>query len=77
MYFQNIPPFPRLACFCVAISGDFECSHYFHFQKDFLEEKWITALSVESAKIENASFPYKTVKSEAKMNLSQRTEPCQ
>ena len=45
-------------------------------QKPF-SKKWSTALLVESTKIESASFPYKTAKSEAKKNLSQRTQPCQ
>ena len=63
--FQNSPPFERLACFYVTISGSFERFQYFHFETDFLEnenlfQKTGHRFLVESTKIENASFPYNT-----------------
>ena len=65
--------------------GMFLCDYQWKFWTFFkkLEYRFL----VESTKIENASFPYKTVISEAKLNvkanseykmdLSQRTEFCQ
>ena len=35
--FQNSPPFERLTCFYVTISGIFERFQYFNFKTDFLE----------------------------------------
>ena len=37
--FQNSPPFERLACFYVTMSGNFECFQYFNFERDFLENE--------------------------------------
>ena len=37
--FQNSHPFKRLVCFCVIISGNFECFQYFNFETDFLENE--------------------------------------
>ena len=39
MDFQNNPPFERLACFNVMISGNFERFQHFNFEADFLESK--------------------------------------
>ena len=54
--FQNSPPFERLACFYVTIRGNFEK----------LESRFL----VESTKIENTSFPYKTALSEANVKTN-------
>ena len=67
--FQNSPPFERSACFYVTISGNFERFQYFNFEADFLEneilfQKTGDRFLVESTKIENASFSYKTAISE-------------
>ena len=64
-YFQNSPPFDRSVCFYVTICENFECFQYFNFETDFLEneilfQKTGVTFLVESTKIENASFPYKT-----------------
>ena len=37
--FQNSPPFERLACFYVTISGNSERFQYFNFKKYFLENE--------------------------------------
>ena len=37
--FQNSPPFERLACFYVTISGNFERFQYFNFETNFLENE--------------------------------------
>ena len=63
------------------ISGSFERFQYFNFEIDFLEneilfQKLEYCFLVESAKIENALFPYKTALSEAnaKTNIMVRTK---
>ena len=66
---QNSPPFERLVCFYVAISGNFERFQNFIFETDFLENENLTqkmgyCFLVESTKIENASSRYKTAISE-------------
>ena len=89
--FQISPPFERLACFYVTISGNFERLQYFNFKTNFLEKKTFFKkleypFLVEKTKIENASFPHKTAISEANVKTnkmvstkltSQRTEFCQ
>ena len=92
MDFQINPPFERLACFYVTVSENLKRFQQFNFKTDFLEngnlfQKNGFRFLVESTKIENASFAYKTAISEAnvktnkmvakKMDLSQRTEFCQ
>ena len=80
--FQNNPPFERPACFYVTISGNFERFQYLNFETNFLEnenlfpKKLEYRFLVESTKIGNASFPYKTVISEAyvKTNRMVRTK---
>ena len=68
--FQNSFPFKRAACFCVAISGNFEQFQYLTLKqtsrktKTFFKKLEYSFL-VESTKIRNASFPYKTAISEA------------
>ena len=47
--------FKRLAYFYVTITGDFESLQYFNFGVKKLEYRF----SVESTKIEIATFPYK------------------
>ena len=74
--FQNSPPFDRLACFYVTIGRNFERFQYFNFETDFfgkgkpffkkLEYRYL----VESTKIENALFPYKTAISEASVKTN-------
>ena len=53
----------------MAISGNFEHFQYFNFETDFLENEKLKKLEyrflVESTKIDNASFRYKTSISEA------------
>ena len=68
--FQNSPPVERSDCFYVTISENFKRFQYFIFKTDFLEyetlfKKLEYHFLVESTKIENASFPYKTAISEA------------
>ena len=68
--FQNGPPFERLACFNVAITGNIEHFQCFNFETNFLKKENILqkleyGFSVERTKIENEIFPYKTALSEA------------
>ena len=69
--FQNSTPFERSAYFAVTVSKDFKRFQYFNFEADFVEnenfflKKHEYNFLVESTKIENASFPYKTAISEA------------
>ena len=56
-------------------SGNFECFQYSNFETNFLEnETFIKKLEylflVESSKIENASFPYKTAFSEVSVKTN-------
>ena len=56
--------------FFVTVSENFKRFQYFNFEIDFLENKNFfqktgVQFLVESTKIENASFPYKTAISEA------------
>ena len=49
----------------MTICENFECFQYFNFEKDFLENETVfqktgVTFLVESTKIENASFPYKS-----------------
>ena len=71
------------------VSGNFEPFQYSNFQTDLenenlFQKKLEYRFLVESVKIENASFPYKSAISEVnvktnamKMDLSQRQEFCQ
>ena len=69
--FQNSPPFERLACFYVTVTGDFQRFQYFNTETSFLTMKRFSqkVFLVKNNKIENALFPYKTALSQA--NLSQ------
>ena len=58
--FQNSPPFERSACFYVTINENFEQ----FFEK--LEYRFL----VETTKIENTSFSYKTVISEVNIKAN-------
>ena len=49
----------------MTVRGNFEIFQYFKFETDFLESVLECRFLVESSKIENASFPYKTSISEA------------
>ena len=67
--FQNSPPFERSACSYVTISENLKRFQQLNFETDFLKnEKFFQKLEyrflVESTRIENASFPYKTATSE-------------
>ena len=69
--FQNSPPFERSACFYVTISESFKCFPYFNFETNFLEtEKLEYRFLVETTKIENTSFPFKTALSEANVKTN-------
>ena len=68
--FHNSPPVERSACFYVIINGIFSRFQYFSFGTNFLEnENFFKNLEysflIQSTKIKNASFPYKTAISEA------------
>ena len=73
--FQNSPPFDRSVNFYETVNGNFERFHYFNFETDFLEMKTffkkLEYLSlVESTKIENASFRYKTAISKVNVKIN-------
>ena len=73
--FQNTPPFERSACFCLTTIGNFECFHYFYFERNFLKkenlfQKTGVPFLVESTKIESATFPHKTALSEANVKTN-------
>ena len=75
MDFQNSPLFERLACFYVIISEGFKGFQYFNFETNFWKTKSIIMkleyrFSVETTKIENTSFPFKTALSEADVKTS-------
>ena len=70
--FQYIPLFQRSACFYVKITGHFDCFQYFNFETNFLKKenlfkKLNYRFLVESIKVENATFPYKSALSEVKV----------
>ena len=59
----------------MTITGNFEHFQYFNFEADFLENKSLFKKTgepflVESTKIENASFPYKTAIPEANVKTN-------
>ena len=59
----------------MTVSGNFECLQNFSFETDFLEnenlfQKTGIPFLVESAKIENVSFPCKTVISEVNVRIN-------
>ena len=58
--------------FFVTIRGNFERFRYFNFETDFLENENLFQKTgvVESTKIENTSFPYKTAISEANVKTN-------
>ena len=73
--FHNRPPFLRSACFYMTIDENSERFQYFNFETDFLENKTFFKkleyyFLVESTKIENASFPYKTTISESNVKTN-------
>ena len=68
--FQNSPPFERSTCFYRTISESFKRFQYFNFETHFLENKSLfqktgVPFLVETTKIEDTSFPFKTTLSEA------------
>ena len=57
----------------MTIAGNFERFQYFNFETDFRENENLfqkTSFLVESTKIENAPFSYKTVESEANVKTN-------
>ena len=73
--FQNSPPFERSECFYVTITGNLERFQYFNFETNFpknenLFKKLKCRFLVESTKIANATFPYKTALSEANAKIN-------
>ena len=63
--------------FYVTISGNFEHVQWFNFKTDFAEnenlfQKLENCFLVESTKIKNASFPYKTDTPEANVKTNTR-----
>ena len=74
IHFQNSLLFERLACFYVTISGNFERFQYLTLKQIFWKaktffKKLVYRFLVESTKIGNASFPYKTVMSKANVKI--------
>ena len=76
MDFQNSPPFERLACFYVTNSESFKRFQYLLNLKQIL---WKTKtffkklkyrVLVETTKIENTLFPFKTALSEANVKTN-------
>ena len=68
--YSKQPSFGDIVMFYVTISENFERFQYFNFEPDFLENKsfsknWSIVVLDENIYIKNASFPYKTVISEA------------
>ena len=70
--FQINPPFERLACLYVTITGNFERFQYFNFKTNFLKNK--NLFLVQSTTLENAIFPYKTALSETNVNTNKNAE---
>ena len=73
--FQNSPPFERLACFYVTISGNFERFQTLTLKQIFWKTKTFVkkpddSFLVDSTSIESASFPYKTALSEANVKTN-------
>ena len=79
--FQNSSLFERSTCFYVTISGNFERFQYFNFETltfwktNIFFKKLEYRFLVESTKIENASFPYKTAISEANVMTNRMVSP--
>ena len=72
----TMSPFERSACFYVRISRNFKRFQYFNFKtlsfwkkKTFFKKQKYRFL-VESTKIENASFPFKTAIAEANLKTN-------
>ena len=75
MDFQNSPPFERSACFYITISESFKLFQYFSFETNFLEnenlfQKTGVPFLVETTKIENKAFPFKTALSETNVKTN-------
>ena len=60
----------RSACFHVTITGNFESFQYFNFWKTFWKTQNLPLL-VESTKIENKAFLYKTALSKANLTTNE------
>ena len=59
----------------MTISGNFERYQYFNFETNFFKnenffQKTGVLFLVESTRIENATFPYKTAQSEANVKIT-------
>ena len=74
--FQNSPPFERSACFYLTICESFKRFQYFNFETNFLKKtktffkKLEYRFLVETTKIENTSFPFKSALSEANVKIN-------
>ena len=71
--FQNSPPFEGSACFYVTLSGSLKRFQYFNFETGFQENENLfqdCRFLVESIKIENPLFPYKTAISGANVKTN-------
>ena len=73
--FKIALPFERLTCFYVTIGGNFERFQYLTLKQILLKTKTFfkklkRCFLVESTKIENTSFPYKTTTSEANIKTN-------
>ena len=74
--FKIVPRFKRSACFYVTISESFERFPYLNFERSFLvnenlfQKKLEHRFLVETTKIENTSFLFKTALSEANVKTN-------
>ena len=75
MDFQNSPPYERSACFYLTISESFKRSNTLTLIQTFWKAKTFFKkleyrFLVETTKIENTSFPFKTALSEANIKTN-------
>ena len=78
--FQNSPLYERSACFYVTISKRFKRFSYINFNSNFLKNKNLFQkleyrFLVETTKIENKLFPFKTALSEASVKTNRIVTP--
>ena len=68
--FKNSTPFERSVCFYVTISESFKRFQYFNFFRKSFFRKLEYRFLVETTKIENTSFPFKTALSETNVKTN-------
>ena len=78
--FQNSPLYERSVCFYVTISKRFKRFSYINFNSNFLKNKNLFQkleyrFLVETTKIENKLFPFKTALSEASVKTNRIVTP--